>query len=190
MHHPDKKYIDALLNDDKIVLKELYTKFFYKIKLMILRNHGCETDAADIFQDALLAIYHRAKKQEFTITSSFEAFLFVICRNKWIKELKKRKPEGVTFKTNGEHIEIGEDSFKQSEECLLHQERKNLILEKLAQLSEGCKKLLELSWSGKNMTEVAGTLNVSYAYARKKKSECMHKLVNLVKQSYQYKFLK
>ena len=190
MHHPDKKYVDALLNDDKIVLKELYTKFFYKIKLMITQNHGYETDAADIFQDALLAIYHKAKKQEFAITSSFEGFLFVICRNKWIKELEKRKLRGVTFKTNEEHMDIGEDSFKQSEECLLHQERKNLILEKLAHLSEGCKKLLELSWSGKSMTEVAGMLNVSYAYARKKKSECMHTLVNLVKQSYQYKSLK
>jgi RNA polymerase sigma factor (sigma-70 family) len=190
MQHPDQKYVDALLNDDKLVLKELYTKYFSRIRLLILQNNGCETDAADIFQDALLAIYHKAKKQEFTITSSFEAFLFVICRNKWIKELKKRKLEGVTFKPNAEYIDIGEDSLKQSEECLLHQERKNLILEKLAQLSEGCKKLLEVSWSGKSMTEVAGTLHVSYAYARKKKSECMRTLVNLVKQSYQYKSLK
>ena len=82
MHHPDQKYVDALLKDDKPILKELYTKFFYRIKLMILQNHGDETDAADIFQDALLAIYHKAKKQEFAITSSFEGFLFVICRNK------------------------------------------------------------------------------------------------------------
>ena len=104
--------------------------------------------------------------------------------------MEKRKLQKVTFKTNEEHIDIGEDSFKQSEECLLHQERKNLILEKLAQLSDGCKKLLELSWSGKGMTEVAGMLSVSYAYARKKKSECMRTLVNLVKQSYQYKSLK
>src|SRR5690349_1351749 len=125
MPHPDQKYIDALLNDDKIVLKELYTKFFYRIKIMILQNHGCETDAADIFQDALIAIYHAVKKEAFTITSSFEAFLFVICRNKWMKELKKRKLRRVTFDADEEHTDIAEDSFRQSEECLLHEERKN-----------------------------------------------------------------
>src|ERR1051326_6837378 len=141
MPHPDQKYIDALLNDDKPVLEELYKKFFLRIKIMIIQHHGNETDAADIFQDALLAIYHKVKTQEFAIGSSFEAFLFVICRNKWIKELNKRKIRWVTIDADSE-LNIGEDSFKQSEECLLHQERKNLILEKVSQLGEACKKLL------------------------------------------------
>ena len=56
MQHPDQKYINALLENDATVLEELYQRFSEKIKWMIIRNNGTETDAADIFQDALLSI--------------------------------------------------------------------------------------------------------------------------------------
>ena len=36
MQHPDQKYVEALLNNDPLVLEELYEKFSGKIKWMIL----------------------------------------------------------------------------------------------------------------------------------------------------------
>jgi DNA-binding CsgD family transcriptional regulator len=65
-----------------------------------------------------------------------------------------------------------------------------LLSEKLAEMGEACQQVLRLSWSGKSMEEVAEILQVSYGYARKKKSECMAKLVMLVKQSSKFNFLK
>ena len=62
--------------------------------------------------------------------------------------------------------------------------------EKLAELGDSCRQLLQLSWSGKPMDEVAMMLEVSYGYVRKKKSECMAKLISLVKRSSQYNALK
>ena len=43
--------------------------------------------------------------------------------------------------------------------------------------------MLELSWSGMGMEEVAEKLENSYGYIRKKKSECMAKLIALIKGS-------
>jgi hypothetical protein len=40
------------------------------------------------------------------------------------------------------------------------------------------------------MEEVAKIMNITYGYARKRKSECMAKLIMMVKQSSQYKSLK
>ena len=40
------------------------------------------------------------------------------------------------------------------------------------------------------MDEVAKQLNVTYAYARKKKSECVARLITLVKQSPRFNSLK
>jgi len=40
------------------------------------------------------------------------------------------------------------------------------------------------------MDEVAELLNVTYGYARKKKSECIGKLIKIVQQSSQFKSLK
>jgi len=171
------------------MLEELYQKFSGKIKWMVLQNNGTEADAADVFQDALLSIYHKARDQHFILTCPFEAFLYIICRNRWLSELSKRKTEGVTISDTMGYT-VAEDSFKLAEQCWQQQARKELLYEKLSELGESCKQLLHLSWKGKPMDEIATMLNITYGYARKKKSECMAKLIVLVKQSSKYKSLK
>jgi RNA polymerase sigma factor (sigma-70 family) len=182
--HPDQQYIDALLSNDSIVLDEMYKKYSGKIKNMIVQNNGTATDAADIFQEALLAIYQKAKQNSFVLTCPLDAYLYLICKNRWINELKKRSSK-VTF-SDTEGYNLGEDSFKDAEVTMNGQERKKLLEMKFKELGEGCRKVLQLSWSGKTMEEVAQALNNTYGYIRKKKSECMAKLIALVKQSPQY----
>jgi len=190
MQHPDQKYVEALLNNDPLVLEELYEKFSGKIKWMILQNSGTETDAADIFQDALMSIYNKAKTGDFELTCPMEAFLYLICKNKWLNVLNKRKTQKVTNTDTEGFNYIGEDSFRLAEDCVMQQERSALLAEKLSEMGDSCRNLLKLSWSGLSMDEVAKRLKVSYAYARKKKSECMAKLITLVKQSPKFNSLK
>lgn len=189
MEHPDQRYIKALLNNDQDLLDELYQKYSGKIKWIVMQNNGTEADAADIFQDALLSIYHKARTKDFVLTCPLDAFLFLICKNKWLNELSKRKSRPVTI-IEDDGFNLGEDSFKLAEDCSLQEERLNLLSEKLAELGDACKELLRLSWSGKTMEEVAEKLGFTYGYARKKKSECMAKLVMLVKQSSKFRTLK
>lgn len=189
MRHADQKYIEALLNNDVTLLDEIYRKFSGRIKWMVLRNNGTEADAADIFQEALLSIYHKAKTQDFILTCPLDAFLYLVCKNKWLNELNKRKLKNETF-TEDDGCVLGEDSFRLAEDCTLQEQRFNLLTEKIAELGDTCKELLRLSWSGKSMEEVAEILKIKYGYARKKKSECMAKLIILVKQSSQFSSLK
>jgi len=188
--HPDQKYITALINNNAVLLDELYKKFSGKIKSMILQNNGTETDAADIFQDALLSIYNKATTNNFVLTCPLEAFLYLICKNKWMNQLNKRKIQKVKFIDTDNYENIGQDSFRETEQERLFQERNDLLKEKLSELSEGSQQLLRLSWSGKSMEEVASILHVTYGYARKKKSEAMAKLIELVKKSPKFKSLK
>src|SRR5690349_8201913 len=98
MQHPDHKYIVALLNNDRVLINEIYERSAQKIIRMVLQNNGMESDAEDIFQDALMSIFKKAKTDQFTLTCPLDAFLFLICKNKWINELAKRKRRPVTFK--------------------------------------------------------------------------------------------
>ncbi len=180
--HTDQKYITALLNNDSLLLHELYNKYAGKITQMVLKNNGNVTDAADIFQEALLAIYQKAKNNNFQLTCPIEAYLYLICKNRWINELNKRGNRKVTFIEDGGYS-FGEDVFNAATTTQNHQDRQKLLLDMFAQLGVGCKELLELSWSGIAMDEVANKLNNSYAYVRKKKSECVAKLIALVKSS-------
>jgi RNA polymerase sigma factor (sigma-70 family) len=186
--HPDQQYIIGLLNNDTHLIDDIYRKFSGKIKWLILQNNGDENDAADIFQESLLAIYHKARVG-FVLTCPFEAFLYLVCRKKWINELNKRKKSNVTF-TDTTGYTSSEDSYQQAADCIQQEERKELLEEKMAELGEGCRQLLQLSWTHKAMEEVATILKVTYGYVRKKKSECMAKLIKLVQQSPRFNTLK
>ncbi len=72
------KYLEALLKGDSKEIKVLYTKTFPLVKKFVLQNKGTITDAKDVFQKALLQIAVRYKKEELTIKSSFEAYLFTV----------------------------------------------------------------------------------------------------------------
>ena len=187
--HPDQKYIDALINNEQTILEELYKKFSGKIKWMVIQNNGSEADAADILQEALISIYKRAKRDDFILTCPFEAFLYTVCKCRWLKESVKRKQAGVTFKKDEEY-KISDEGLKAVDEVQLLEARQNLLNEKLKELGGSCSQLLQMSWSGKSMEETAKELNISYGYARKKKSECMAKLIMLIKQSSIYNSLK
>ena len=183
--HPDQRYIKALLANDSLMLNEIYTLFAPRIRRMILQNNGSEADAADIFQEALVAIYQRARREEFVLTCPFDAYLYIVCRNRWINTLNKSGSQQVTF-TDTAGYNTGEDSFKEAEITRQQYERRSLLLQKLGELGEGCRQLLELSWSGLPLEEVANKLKNTYGYIRKKKSECMAKLAALVKKSPQF----
>lgn len=185
--HTDQKYIDALLSSNSTLHKEIYEKFSEKIKKLVLQNNGTIADAGDIFQEALLSIYKRAKQGNFILTCPFEAYLYAICRNKWLKELYKRKQLVVTFRDIEEYnnFEDGRDDITDAQQL-----RKELIEEKLAELSAGCRKILSLSFKGFTTNEIALMLNLSYGYVRKKKSESLYKLIEMVKNSPGYNSLK
>jgi RNA polymerase sigma factor (sigma-70 family) len=187
--HPDHKYIEALQNNDSLLIEEIYSRFSGRIRDMVVKNSGTEMDAADLFQDVLVELHRKAVNQQFTLTCPFDAFLYMVCRNRWINALHKKKIKPVTI-TGDEGFNINDDVAENSEALYIHERRKNLVEEKLAELGEGCRELLTLSWSGKPMQEVAGILNFTYAYVRKKKTECMSKLMSLVKDAPGFNSLK
>jgi hypothetical protein len=83
-----------------------------------------------------------------------------------------------------------DDDLIIAEECARQQERRKLFLEKLNELGDGCRELLQQNWRGAQLNEVAAKLKISYGYARKRKTECMAKLILMIKQSPLYEQLK
>ncbi len=187
--HPDQRYIDAMVANNQQTIRELYSKYSGKIKAMIVKNNGTEVDAGDIFQEALLAIYTKAKSGNFVLTCPLDAYLYMVCKNRWINELNRKTGKSVTF-NDTEGYNYSEDVFQSAEVVTQNHERRNLLEEKVGELNTGCKELLKLSWSGISMEEVAAQMNTTYGYIRKKKSECMSKLIALVKSSPRFNQLK
>lgn len=186
MDHPDKKYLDALLTNDELLLKELYQKCFGKINSFITQNHGTTDDAWDVLQEAMLSIFHKLKQQPLLLTCPLDAFIYIICRNLWMKQLRKKAVERVTPHAEVVSLIKGEDDLALAEACQQEQGRRNLLREKLNELDDGCRRLLIQNWKGLRLDEVAASLKITYAYARKKKTECMARLIMLMKNSPEY----
>lgn len=174
---PDQVYINGLLQNDGIVLRQLYTAFFKRIATFIQQNQGTQDDAQDIFQEALMVIYHKAKEEGFELTSAFYTFLYGICKNLWLKELRKKAREGVTIR---EEMVYTEDA--EIEAAIHRRARARLYRQKFQALGEDCQKVLSMSFSKKPMLAIAEAMGyASPEYARKKKFTCKDKLIQMIK---------
>jgi len=186
--HKDQKYINALLQNDSKLLGEIYKKYAPKIIRYITQNGGDADSAQDVIQETLVTIYHQAKEKGLVLTVPFDAYFFLLCKRRWLNELKKRKKTEVT--NDSDFVSISDDALIQIEETVLYESRSALFQLKLSELSRACRELLEKAFVIKSMQKVAKILGISYAYARKKKSQCIGKLTQLVQESTSYQQLK
>jgi RNA polymerase sigma factor (sigma-70 family) len=177
--HTDQRYVTGLLQNDAAVVREIYERFSGKVKHYILQNNGLEDDAADVFQEALIDIYQQAQHKGLQLTCPFEAFILLICKRKWLNELKKRGTRRVTNDTDG-LSDIGEDSFALAEQLQLQDDKAKLFIAMFQKLGEKCREIITLCLSRKPQEEIAASLGVTYAYLRKKKSECMATLIKSI----------
>jgi RNA polymerase sigma factor (sigma-70 family) len=186
--HIDQYLINGLADNDSKIINEIYKKYAPKIYNWIKQNSGDQEQAEDVFQEAIIDIYRKSTQSDFKLTCPFDAFLFVIVRNKWFTLLKNNKKLPVT---NNDELEysLSEPVQQSSNEVLQYERQHTLLLQKLNQLNEGCQEVLKLSWKGLGMEEVAEKLAVTYGYVRKKKSLCLAKLVELIKNSPEYNTL-
>ena len=102
--------------------------------------------------------------------------------------MKKSSLKEVTI--NEEVLYKDDDAQELAFETSLFGEKQALFTEMFQKLGTACKELLSATFKIKSMEEVASSLGVSYAYARKKKSLCIGKLTELVHESPKFNQLK
>jgi len=177
--HADQRYLLSLLNNDNQLIGEIYRLFAPGITRYIMANRGSEDDAADIFQESLIDLYNQAKYKGLELTCPFEPFLLLVCKRKWLNELKKRGNSPVT-KSTEDLYEYGEDVFAAAERLAGEEGKARVFLQQFQRLGEKCRELLKRSLTGDRQEKIAEALGVTYGYLRKKKSECMATLLSYI----------
>lgn len=186
--HQDQKYIEGLLLNSPLVIKSIYDRFVPTVVGYIKKNSGNEDAARDIVQEVLVAIYNQAKHKGLQLTCPFDAYFFLLCKRRWLNEIKKSSLKEVTI--NEEVVSINDDAVQMADEFDIEQQKRMVFDRMFQKLGDACKDLLKASFEIKSMEEVAHKLGVSYAYARKKKSLCIGELTRMVQESSEYKNLK
>jgi len=166
-HYPD--------NDE--AMNFLYSKMYKKITSYIQKNSGSDQDADDIFQDSLIALYKSAKMNRLDEVSNIQGYFYSICRNLWLKALKKNQR---TTKLTDEYDTLAEDAAQVN--TLVSEEKSSLLDRLLKSLGEGCRNvLIYYYYERRKMKEIMTLMNFSSEQvAKNKKSSCMKKLKEVV----------
>ncbi len=186
--HPDQMYIEGLANNDSAIIQSIYKKFVPKVVSYIRNNSGDEDQAQDVVQEIMILLFNQAKAQKLQLSCPFDAYFFLLCKRKWLNELKKSSSKGVTIQDNFTSTnEPTEEMVAQTE---LFEEKQQLFDAMFQKLGEKCQEVLKLSFTLKSMEEVAEKLQVTYGYVRKKKSLCTGQLTQWIHEHSSFKSLK
>lgn len=182
---PDNPYLEALIQNNSKVIRGIYDGNYYKVLGFITKNKGQRHDADDIFQKALLQLAVRYKKEPFEIKTSFEAYLFTVCKNLWRRELNKRKKRV----TSSEIVELVDDDTDIAM-ATLEQQRWELLNIYFEKLSENCKEVLKMFFEKVSYADMVKRLNYnSETVARQRVFKCKNKLKQMVTGDKKFKSL-
>jgi RNA polymerase sigma factor (sigma-70 family) len=186
--HPDQIYIDALANNDSAIIQSIYKKFVPKVVSYIRNNSGDNDQAQDVVQEVMIVLFNQAKAKKLQLTCPFDAYFFLLCKRKWLNEIKKSSNKGVTMDDDlPSNNELTDEMVTETE---MFDEKQQLFDTIFQKLGDKCQELLKLSFAIKSMEEVAKKLNVSYGYVRKKKSLCVGQLTQWIQETNRFKSLK
>ena len=178
--HEDHRYLLALRKGDNLLLKELYSNFSPQVISWVKKNNGSMSDAQDIFQEALIALYNKACDRDFVLSYPIGGLIFQICKNKWIDQIRKKTKESevrILEKERYDSEQPNTSAIEQIEEEEIRQNQLNLAFEKLSEL---CQKLLRAVSEGISSKDIAVQLamnDVNTVYRRK--NACVERWKNL-----------
>ncbi len=180
----DAELIEGLSNraTEKEAIMSLYENYFDYLSLFIMTNSGTRQDAQDIFQEVILSFVHMVREGKFRGESSVKTFLYVLNRNTWFNELKRRGRSTEREKK----FEAIRDHGEVSVEVELEQrEGSRQLMKIMEKLGENCKKILVLFYyEGLPMKDIVSQFNYeNEQVVRNKKYKCLKQLDGLIQEN-------
>ena len=103
----ENNIVTGIKKGDSETLHAIYKDHFGMIRNLVMKNSGSESDAEDVFQDALVVLFKKFNHSKFNLTVKFKTYFYSVCRNIWLTELKKRGGKWARMKDYEQHVELG-----------------------------------------------------------------------------------
>jgi RNA polymerase sigma factor (sigma-70 family) len=181
--HHAQEILAQLTSDDvqqtKRALLYLHQKVYDQIKNFILQAKGDVSDVEDVFQDGLFTLLKMIRQSTLPQELNIEAYLFTICKNRWIKQLSNGKTAN-TFRLipDMDVVSNEPDSLAHLQEA----EQEKVMALILDQLGAKCQQLLiYYYYEKKKMKEIANIMGFSSEQiAKNQKLKCLQKLREII----------
>ena len=152
------------------------------VQALVINNQGTADDARDIFQEAMIVLYEKARSGSFELNCQIKTYLYSVSRRLWLKRLQQLQKFSPDINSMEETVPV--------EEEVEAQEQRNAeyaMMEKaMLSLGEPCRSILEAFYLQKrNMTEIAGDFGYTNAdNAKNQKYKCLMRLKKIFFDNY------
>ncbi len=170
--------LEGILSADHRSIQRVYDQALPQVIRWIAENHGTEQDARDVFQEAMLALFRRLERGDFTLSCTLTSYLRIICRNLWLTRLRDAKKFQLSPLEDAEAADLSQDMLEQ----LGQTERQQLFFKHFDALGSNCRRILSLFFDKTPLAEIARKMKTSEGYIKKRKFECKEKLVKSIQR--------
>ncbi len=181
MKYSDAELLNGLVTRDEKVLREYYELYYQSIRRFVLNNKGNEEDARDLFQDTLVVLYQKVRREPFKLACTLGTYLYSISRHLWLKELSRKKR--LIHKPIDQENFIDADS--DVDQISDYNERLIMYRSFFNRLTADCRKVLGLFMEGHSITEI--TLLMGYSsdqHTRNRRYRCKTSLIKSIRARY------
>ena len=176
--HSETKIVELIKQRDESILPYIFKEYYTLVRNFVLKHNGDEDEVEDVMQETVIAIWKNISNTNFHLTSKLGTYILAIAKNIWFKKLRKRtKMTKVNF-----------DRSEASSSAEEYNPKIDLITDLVKDLDETCKLLLTYFYfDGMKNEEIAEKMSLKNTNTVKsKKYQCMRKLEDLVKASYNW----
>jgi RNA polymerase sigma factor (sigma-70 family) len=166
--------LKGLAANDRKAIETIYQANYSMIQTLVINNSGTSDDARDIFQEAIIVLYEKAKSGSFELHAQLKTYIYAVCRRLWLKKLQLNQRFSGDL-ANAQEMIATEEDINMYE----HRTRDFELMEKALQhLGEPCKEILESYYlRKKNMSEIAKEFGYTNAdNAKNQKYKCLMRL--------------
>ena len=170
----EAELFERVKEGDEKALEFLYKKYYRMMTKLVITNSGTEEEAKDVFQDALVVFWQKARSGNLVMTAKISTYIYSVCQNLWRKELDRKK----RLSNEEKDVAVKMD--------LDTPEREKIIAKCLSQIGETRRKVLTYYYfDDMSMQEIADRLGFANTdTAKTKKYKCKQKLDELIKAQY------
>jgi DNA-directed RNA polymerase specialized sigma24 family protein len=77
--------LDGLAQNDRLAIETLYQQHYRMVQSLIINNQGTIDDARDIFQEAMIVLYEKARSGTFELNCQIKTYVYSVSRRLWLK---------------------------------------------------------------------------------------------------------
>ena len=170
----EKALLQGLAQSDRTAIETIYRENYNMIQSLILNNSGSADDARDIFQEAMIVLYEKARSGTFELNCLLKTYIYSVCRRLWLKRLQHMKYYAPSLESVEDTVPV-DDEIEENDRINTEFQ----AMEKaIGSLGEPCKSLLEAYYlEKKNMQEIALSFGYTNAdNAKNQKYKCLMRL--------------